>query len=37
MGTRFFQPQFADVLFAPGGLLDPAKYFIVLPRQYRPW
>ena len=30
-GHQFFQPQFADVLLAPGGLLDPAKYFIVLP------
>jgi homoserine O-acetyltransferase len=30
-GRQFFQPQFADVLFAPGGLLDPAKNFIVLP------
>src|SRR5262249_26748101 len=30
-GHQFFKPQFADVLFAPGGLLDPAKYFIVLP------
>ena len=30
-GHQFFRPQFADVLFAPGGLLDPAKYFIVLP------
>ena len=30
-GHQFFQPQFADVLFAPGGLLDPARYFIVLP------
>ena len=30
-GKQFFRPQFADVLFAPGGLLDPAKYFIVLP------
>jgi homoserine O-acetyltransferase len=30
-GHQFFQPQFADVLFAPGGLLDPEKYFIVLP------
>ena len=29
-GKQFFRPQFADVLFAPGGLLDPAKYFIVL-------
>src|SRR5262245_25965703 len=30
-GHQFFRPQFADVLFAPGGLLDPAKYFIILP------
>jgi homoserine O-acetyltransferase len=30
-GQQFFRPQFADVLFAPGGLLDPTKYFIVLP------
>lgn len=30
-GHQFFQPQFADVLFVPGGLLDPEKYFIVLP------
>jgi len=30
-GRQFFQPQFSDVLFLPGGLLDPAKYFIVLP------
>jgi homoserine O-acetyltransferase len=30
-GHQFFQPQFSDVLFVPGGLLDPAKYFIVLP------
>ncbi len=29
-GKQFFRAQFADVLFAPGGLLDPAKYFIVL-------
>jgi homoserine O-acetyltransferase/O-succinyltransferase len=29
-GKQFFRPQFADVLFAPGGLLDPAKYYIVL-------
>jgi homoserine O-acetyltransferase/O-succinyltransferase len=27
---QFTRPQFADVLFAPGGLLDPAKYFIIL-------
>ena len=30
-GHQFFQPQFADMLFVPGGLLDPKKYFIVLP------
>jgi homoserine O-acetyltransferase/O-succinyltransferase len=30
-GRQFTAPQFADVLFAPGGVLDPAKYFIVLP------
>ena len=30
-GHQFFRPQFADVLFATGGLLDPAKYFIILP------
>jgi homoserine O-acetyltransferase len=29
-GHQFLRPQFADVLFAPGGLLDPAKYFIIL-------
>lgn len=30
-GRQFLAPQFADVLFTPGGLLDPAKYFIILP------
>lgn len=30
-GAQFLRPQFADLLFAPGGELDPAKYFIVLP------
>ena len=30
-GHQFFRPQFADVLFVPGGLLDPAKYYIILP------
>ncbi|MBV9990159.1 MAG: alpha/beta fold hydrolase [Alphaproteobacteria bacterium] len=30
-GHQFLRPQFADVLFVPGGLLDPAKYYIVLP------
>lgn len=30
-GHQFFRPQFADVLFKPGGLLDPAKYYVILP------
>lgn len=30
-GHQFFRPQFSDILFAPGGLLDPARYFIILP------
>lgn len=30
-GHQFLRPQFAGVLFSPGGLLDPAKYFIILP------
>jgi homoserine O-acetyltransferase len=29
-GHQFLRPQFADVLFKPGGLLDPAKYFVIL-------
>src|SRR3974390_3703527 len=29
-GQQFLRPQFADVLFKPGGLLDPARYFIIL-------
>jgi len=29
-GRQFLRPQFADVLFRPGGLLDPARYFIIL-------
>jgi homoserine O-acetyltransferase len=29
-GHQFLRPQFAGVLFAPGGLLDPARYFIIL-------
>jgi homoserine O-acetyltransferase/O-succinyltransferase len=28
---QFLAPQFADVLFAPGQLLDATRYFIVLP------
>ena len=30
-GHQFLRPSFAGVLFVPGGLLDPARYFIVLP------
>lgn len=30
-GQQFFRPQFADILFKKGGLLDPAKYYIILP------
>jgi homoserine O-acetyltransferase len=30
-GRQFLSPQFADELFAAGGLLDPAKYFVILP------
>src|SRR6201999_2659380 len=30
-GHQFIRPQFSGVLFVPGGLLDPAKYFIILP------
>jgi homoserine O-acetyltransferase len=30
-GHQFLAPQFAEVLFGPGHLLDAAKYFIVLP------
>jgi homoserine O-acetyltransferase len=30
-GTQFLVPRFAGVLFGPGGLLDAAKYFIILP------
>ena len=30
-GGNFFRPQFADVLFKPGGLLDPATHYIILP------
>jgi homoserine O-acetyltransferase len=30
-GHQFLRPQFSGVLFAPGGLLDAAKYFIILP------
>src|SRR5690349_16625091 len=30
-GHQFLRPQFSGVLFGPGGLLDAAKYFIILP------
>ena len=30
-GRQFLAPQFADVLFGPGQLLDATRYFIVLP------
>ena len=30
-GHQFIRPQFSGVLFAPGGLLDAAKWYIILP------
>lgn len=30
-GEQFLRPQFSDVLLVPGGVLDPARYFIVMP------
>lgn len=30
-GRSLLNPIFADVLMVPGGVLDPAKYFIILP------
>ena len=30
-GTQFLRPEFAGVLFVPGGLLDASRYFIILP------
>jgi homoserine O-acetyltransferase len=30
-GRQFLSPQFADVLFVPGGLLDPATHYVILP------
>ena len=30
-GHQFLRPQFSDVLFVAGGLLDASKYFIILP------
>src|SRR5438132_3637048 len=29
-GTQFLSPQFGNVLFGPGQLLDATKYFIIL-------
>ncbi|HEX4784829.1 MAG TPA: alpha/beta fold hydrolase [Candidatus Sulfotelmatobacter sp.] len=30
-GRQFLSPQFAEVLFGPGQLLDASRYFIILP------
>jgi len=30
-GQQFFRPQFADVLFGPGQLLDVSRYYVILP------
>jgi homoserine O-acetyltransferase len=30
-GKSFLNPVFADELLSPGGLLDPAKYYVILP------
>ena len=30
-GQQFFRPQFSNVLFGPGQLLDTRRYFIILP------
>ena len=30
-GAQFLSPQFADILFGPGQLLDATKYFSILP------
>jgi homoserine O-acetyltransferase len=30
-GRQFLKPQFAGVLFAPAGLLDPARMYVILP------
>src|SRR5437660_5616375 len=30
-GAQFLRPEFAGVLFVPGGLLDASRYFIILP------
>jgi len=30
-GAQFLRPQFAGVLFVPGGLLDARRYYLILP------
>jgi homoserine O-acetyltransferase len=30
-GRQFLAPQFADVLFGPGQLIDTSRYFVILP------
>src|SRR5438270_2460525 len=30
-GAQFLRPEFAGVLFVPGGLLDASRYFVILP------
>jgi homoserine O-acetyltransferase len=30
-GHQFLRPQFADVLFVPGGVFDPAHTFVIVP------
>ncbi|WP_369059525.1 alpha/beta fold hydrolase [Caulobacter sp. 73W] len=30
-GKQFLSPQFAEELYKPGGVLDPAKYYIIMP------
>jgi homoserine O-acetyltransferase len=30
-GKQFLRPQFAETLLVPGGLLDPARYFVIMP------
>jgi homoserine O-acetyltransferase len=30
-GAQFLQPQFADVLYGPGGLLDIRRWYVILP------
>jgi homoserine O-acetyltransferase len=30
-GKQFMRPQFAETLLVPGGLLDPARYYVIMP------